>query len=169
MHHVAIPVTIVPKPQEEKLPTTRPSDIHRVLLAVDGSKHAARAVEYVCNLRGPRDLLQVELLNVPQASPIPPGYVWSFDQQEKLDSWHRKASEGVLQAATDALHAAGVHLNAHILAGPPAGNIVELAQKHDCTRIVMGTRGLGPIIGPVLGSVAYTVLHLSPIPVTLVK
>ena len=57
----------------------------------------------------------------------------------------------------------------HIVPGHPAETIVDVAKKHDCTRVVMGTRGLGTIDGLVLGSVAYKVLHLSPVPVTLVK
>ncbi|MCJ9712965.1 universal stress protein, partial [Bordetella hinzii] len=41
--------------------------------------------------------------------------------------------------------------------------------EKQCDRIVMGTRGLGAVGGLVLGSVAQKVIHLSPVPVTLVK
>ena len=168
IHRAGIPVTIVDtSEQEAKLPATKPSEVHRVLLAVDGSKHASRAVEYVCKLRDARDLLKVELLNVPL--PIPPRYVRSFVNQEMIDSRHREEGESALRAASEVLHAAGVKFNPHIVPGHPAETIVELAEKHDCTRIVMGTRGHGPVTSLVLGSVAYKVLHLSPIPVTLVK
>ena len=165
IHRAGIPVTIVDTPQQEgNLPATTQSDLHRVLLAVDGSKHASRAVDYVCNLRDARDLLNVELLNVPL--PIPRGYVRSSVNQEIADS---EEGESALRGASDALRAAGVKFNPHIVPGHPAEKIVELAEKHDCTRIVMGTRGLGAVTSLVLGSVAYKVLHLSPIPVTLVK
>ena len=56
-----------------------------------------------------------------------------------------------------------------VVAGHAAEKIVQVAREHQCTRIVMGTRGLGSIAGLMLGSVAYKVVHLSPIPVTLVK
>jgi nucleotide-binding universal stress UspA family protein len=168
IHRVAIPVTIVDTPEQEaKLPATKPSDVHRVLLAVDGSEPASRAVDYVCKLRDARDLLEVELLNVPLL--ISPGYMRTFVNQEMIDSWTREEGESALRGASDVLHAAGVKFNPHIVAGHPAEKIVELAEEHHCTRIVMGTRGLGAVTSLVLGSVAYKVLHLSPIPVTLVK
>ncbi len=46
---------------------------------------------------------------------------------------------------------------------------MNVAERRNCTRIVMGTRGLGSIGNLVLGSVAYKVLQLAPIPVTLVR
>ena len=168
IHRVAIPVTIVDTPEQEaKLRATKPSDVHRILLAVDGSDHASRAVDYVCKLRDARDLLEVELLNVPP--PIPQGYAPTLLNQEMITSRHHEAGESALRTASDLLHAAGVKFNPHIVPGHPAEKIVELAEKHDCTRIVIGTRGLGLVTDLVLGSVAYKVLHLSPIPVTLVK
>jgi nucleotide-binding universal stress UspA family protein len=68
-----------------------------------------------------------------------------------------------------ALRDAGLSCNVHIEPGDAAQTIVEVAQRRDCTRIVMGSRGLGSIGNLVLGSVAYKVLQLAPIPVTLVK
>ena len=43
------------------------------------------------------------------------------------------------------------------------------AEKDGCDLIYMGTRGLGPVTSLVLGSVAMKVLHLSKVPVILVK
>ncbi|HET9042709.1 MAG TPA: universal stress protein, partial [Burkholderiales bacterium] len=40
---------------------------------------------------------------------------------------------------------------------------------HHCEGIVMGTRGLGSVATLVLGSVAHKVLHLTHVPITLVK
>ena len=168
IHRVAIPITLVGVPQREANHTAKQlSGIHRVLLAVDGSKHASLAVDYVCRLRNARNLLKVELLSV--TPPMPPGYTRGFVEQEVIDNYHRKQGESALQAARQVLHAAGVKFDTHIVPGHPAETIVDVAKKHDCTRVVMGTRGLGTIDGLVLGSVAYKVLHLSPVPVTLVK
>jgi nucleotide-binding universal stress UspA family protein len=168
IHRARMPVTIVsPSPQEANPPTTTPSNSHRILLAVDGSKHASHATHYVCRLRGARDLLYVELLNVQLT--IPPGRIQGSVNPEMIASTRREEGESALRAASEALHAAHIKFNPHIVSGHPAEKIVELAAKHDCTRVVMGTRGLGPISGVVLGSVAYKVLHLSPVPVTLVK
>jgi nucleotide-binding universal stress UspA family protein len=44
-----------------------------------------------------------------------------------------------------------------------------VAEEQRVDGIVMGTRGLGPVKGLVLGSVANKVIHLAEVPVTLVK
>jgi nucleotide-binding universal stress UspA family protein len=168
IHRVGIPTTVVGVPRRLANDTAKEiSGVHRILLAVDGSKHASQAIDYICRLRNARNLLEVELLNV--TLPMPPGYTRGFVKQEIIDNYHREQGESALQAARNVLHAASVKFNAHIVPGLPPETIVDVAKKHDCTRIVMGTRGLGTINSLVLGSVAYKVLHLSPLPVTLVK
>jgi nucleotide-binding universal stress UspA family protein len=169
LHRAPIPVTIVPHPEEDGPAGLSADDVHRVLLAVDGSKHAARAVEYVCKLHGARNQLKVELLNAPLALPAPQGRARSAEDQEMLDKCNQEAGHATLRPASNALRAAGISFDTHIVPGNAAASIVQIAQTHRCTRIVMGTRGLGPLTGLILGSVAYTVVHLARIPVTLVK
>jgi nucleotide-binding universal stress UspA family protein len=53
--------------------------------------------------------------------------------------------------------------------GPVAETIVRVARDSRADQIVMGTRGLGRLRGLLLGSVATQVVHLTPVPVTLVK
>ncbi|HEX9811647.1 MAG TPA: universal stress protein [Burkholderiales bacterium] len=45
----------------------------------------------------------------------------------------------------------------------------QYAREKRCDQIYIGTRGLGPITGMLLGSVTTKVLHLSDVPVLLVK
>lgn len=68
-----------------------------------------------------------------------------------------------------ALAAAGVPHKAKVVIGDAPHEIVEYAKAYHCDGIVMGTRGLGNVATLVLGSVAHKVLHLTHIPVTLVK
>lgn len=56
-----------------------------------------------------------------------------------------------------------------VLIGPVAETIARIALEQNCDGIVMGTRGLGAVAGALLGSVASQVVHLSDVPVTLVK
>jgi nucleotide-binding universal stress UspA family protein len=168
IHRVAVPVTIVGTPTQGTQPSaTEQSNIDHMLLAVDGSKHASQAVDYICKLHESGMLIEVELVNVPL--PIPPGYVRSFVTKEMIENYYREEGVPALCDAREALQTAAIKFKTHIVAGHAAEKIVQVAREHQCTRIAMGTRGLGAIAGLALGSVAYQVIHLSPIPVTLVK
>ena len=53
--------------------------------------------------------------------------------------------------------------------GAVAATIDRVAREEDVEHIIMGTRGLGGVRGLLLGSVATQLLHLTDVPVTLVK
>ena len=163
-----VPVTIVraPSPVAASIPATS-RDVHRVLLAVDGSRHSLRATQYVCSLRESGMPIEVELLNV--VGPIPPGYLQEFITQEKLEFYYQQEGAKALFEARALLESAGVKFSKHILAGYVMDKLIQVAAARNCSRIVMGSRGHGPMAGLMLGSAAYQAIHLSPIPVTLVK
>jgi len=168
VHLSPVPVTVVPNPAGAS--ALEPGDgngIHRVLLPVDGSEAAAKAVEYVCALRDARIPVEVRLLNV--QIPVVSGNVRRFVSQETIDAYCRAEGENALGAAKKALQAAGLAFDEHILIGHAGQAIANQAAQWGCTRIVMGTRGLGALANVVVGSTALQVMHLSQIPVTLVK
>jgi nucleotide-binding universal stress UspA family protein len=74
-----------------------------------------------------------------------------------------------LEGARELLRKTGVPHEARVLLGDPAPTIAAAAKELGCDEIVMGTRGLNPVVGVVLGSVATRVVHLTDLPVTLVK
>jgi nucleotide-binding universal stress UspA family protein len=74
-----------------------------------------------------------------------------------------------MQPAIDAAKSAGVPLTSETREGSPAEMIVKAAEELNCVGIVMGTRGMGALANLVLGSVATKVVHLTVLPVTLVK
>ena len=53
--------------------------------------------------------------------------------------------------------------------GTPADEIARIAQERGVDQIVMGTHGRGAVGRVFLGSVAQRVIHLAPMPVTVVK
>lgn len=162
------PVTLVPSSRdghEPALPSTRRAT--SILLAVDGSRHALRAVSYVCDLHRAGLPLHVHLLNVQPR--IVSGNVRRFVSQAQINAYLRDEGELALRAARRRLDRAGIKHEYDIRSGALAETIVELAGERRCTRIVMGTRGLGAVSGLVLGSVTYGVVHLAAMPVTLVK
>lgn len=146
-----------------------PGRLQRILLAVDGSEGAAKAVRHLIalrqNLREP-GTLDVHLLNVQR--PVS-GDVATFVASETLDDYYRERSEQALAPARALLAAAGLPPHEHRRVGNPGPTIAEVAQAEDCDLIVMGTRGLGTHTGALLGSVAQGTAEHAALPVLLVK
>jgi len=165
IHRAAVPVTVVEPPPAGggALRSTAVRE-HRVLLPFDGSEQAKRAVDYVIGLCRGSVPFEVELFHAPTLIPstmLPVGQL--------VDAHYDEQGKTVLGTAQDALRTAGIRYTSRVVPGNPAERIVEAAEEGKCTRIVMGTRGPGALASVFLGSVAYRVVQLSPIPVTLVK
>jgi nucleotide-binding universal stress UspA family protein len=75
----------------------------------------------------------------------------------------------VLKAAADVLAAEKVAHVEHLRHGEVAHVIADVVQSQAMDEVIMGTRGVGALGGMLLGSVAYRVVHLVGVPVTLVK
>ena len=164
IHRASLPITVVRAPSP---PLNVARDPHHLLVAVDGSKHALHAVEYACKLRAAGVPVQVELVNV--VLPIPEGYAGISPTKDQSDNYYREEGESALRAASEVLRSSAVAFRIHVAAGSPADKVVELAETLECGRVVMGTRGLGSAAALLLGSVAYRVIHLASLPVTLVR
>ncbi|HYM52626.1 MAG TPA: universal stress protein [Candidatus Dormibacteraeota bacterium] len=71
------------------------------------------------------------------------------------------------EAAAD-IRAAGVVVAVELVHDRPAEAILEVARAHGARLIVVGSRSENPIVGAILGSVAYKLVHRSPVPVLVV-
>ena len=141
--------------------------MRKVLLPADGSPSSLRAAELAVRLLRGEAAAKVLLLNVQ-----PPIMAWEISPHvtaEMVHQIHEKAGREALKGARAVLDSAGVACEEHLLVGEPAEVIARLAAGERVEGIVMGTRGLGPVKGLVLGSVANKVIHLAEVPVTLVK
>jgi nucleotide-binding universal stress UspA family protein len=140
----------------------------KILVAVDGSENAVRAVDYVLRLaQNSREPLEVHVLNV--HPPVTFGDIKKHVGQEVLNAYYHDEGAKALATVRQQLDKSSVAHNYHIGIGKVPETIVNYANEHGCTQIVMGTRGLGAITGIVLGSVAIKVINLTDVPVTLVK
>lgn len=149
--------------------TARGAFFKSILLPVDASDNAARAVEYAVELR--RQLSQPEavaihVLNVQR--PVS-GDVSTFVAKDAVQDYHREKSEEALRRPLSILDGAGVKYTVHMLVGTPWDAICEYAAQQGCDHIIMGTRGLGTYTGAALGSVAMGVIQNSPVPVIVIK
>lgn len=140
--------------------------MRRVLIPIDGSEHALQALHYLTEFVRDHGPVEVHLLNV---EPAPLAWQTRGMEPEALESQLRFRGRELTKAAREMLDQAGIAHTSHLKLGDAAETIAETAQSLGCDAIVMGTRGLGAISGWVLGSVARKVLHLTDLPVTLVK
>jgi nucleotide-binding universal stress UspA family protein len=138
----------------------------KILLPVDGSGASNRALDYLVKHLGGYREVEIQLLNVQQ--PVS-GSVSAFVNRDTIATFHQEEGMKVLRRATRKLDAAGVKYEYHIGLGEPAETIAAYAKKQRCDQILMGTRGMGSVSNLVLGSVAMKVIHLTSVPVLLVK
>lgn len=140
----------------------------KVLIPVDGSDVANRAVQHVI---GSRDWLketpQVLLLNVQWK--IATGNVKLFISQQTIDDYYREQGLAALAGPRALLDAAGMAYSYHISIGTPAEAIVQYAAEQGVDQIVLATPEQKTLSTLLLGSVVHKVLHLASMPVLLVR
>jgi len=139
---------------------------HLILIPVDGSENAERAVAHVISTLQAGQQAEVHLINV---QPSVRSDVTMFISKDELNDYRRDEAEKATAGAVKLLKDAGVPYQMHIGLGSPGEVIAGFAKQLGCTQIVMGTRGLGSAMGLLLGSVANAVVRETDLPVTLVK
>ena len=92
-----------------------------------------------------------------------------FINGRTIEDFHREEGNAALASAKEKLEAAQLSFSSHILIGETANSLVDFAKKKTCSLIIMGTHGFNSVVGLLMGSVTVKVVHLSPIPVLLVK
>ncbi len=140
----------------------------KMLIPVDGSNVALGAVDHAVRTAGLyAGGLEVHLLNV--QLPVLSGNVKTFISQEKLDEYYHDEGMNALRTAKGRLDEAGIPCHVHIGVGNIAETILHYARANQCDLICMARSGLGTLSGILLGSVAARLVHLSEIPVLLVR
>lgn len=134
---------------------------HRIVVGIDGSAGAARALEWAveeAKLRG----ATVELVHVWQV-PYVDGLAYTtaaLDPRELEQAAVAVAEEAASQ------HRDAVPIDVHVASGAPAS--VLLAEAKGADLLVVGSRGRGGFAGLLLGSVSQQVSHHAPCPVVIV-
>lgn len=139
----------------------------KALLAVDGSENSLRAVRHLIELVQGREAMEVFLLNVQE--PIDAWEVKRMYPEEELEAMQVSKGGDALAAAEALLDASKVAYHPQVLIGDVAHSIAQYAMDMGCDKIIIGTRGMGSLANLLMGSVATKVIHLTNVPVTLVK
>ena len=141
----------------------------KFLVPVDGSPASIRAVKFAIDHAGARTGASLVLVNVQNLASLSPGDSLGIMPPEWIDQEEERMASEALQTAVAVCREAGVDHTARSERGGIAATIDRVAREEHVDQIVMGTRGLGGVRGLLLGSVAGQLLHLTDVPVTLVK
>lgn len=144
----------------------------RLLVAVDGSPHAQRALEEAA------DLARVSGASLTVIAVVPDPSLWVLggmgwgayvpaDVVRDVEEQHTREYEAMLDSALEST-AGSVEAERVLAHGPPAQGILDQVRAGQHDLVVMGSRGRGEIRGLLLGSVSHNVLQLSPVPVLVV-
>lgn len=140
-----------------------------ILVPIDGSSHSLAAVDVAADIAekfgAKLTLLHVvPIPTVPAGPDMPPAtYITEFSAHL------RKVGDGILKAAEQRLAGRRVEVQRNLVEGVVVSQIVAMADVLDVDLIVMGSRGLGPVRGFLLGSVSTRVLFQTSHSVLIVK
>ncbi|HWW05282.1 universal stress protein [Collimonas sp.] len=144
--------------------------MQKILVPVDGSDYALRAVQYagsmVKSVVRSGTPAQIHLLNVQEHLD---GKIQAYLSLDKIKAMETAAADQVLQPAKRMLEELDVPYIASTRIGPIAKSIVDYVQDEKCDCIVMGTHGRGALGNLILGSTMNKVIHLVHVPVTLIR
>jgi len=139
-----------------------------LLVGIDGSEEAARAAGFAA-ARAKAAGADLAVAYVIEWSP------YSFNTPEENEMRHKRREEEierarsqVLDPLVEALARSGVRVQGIVRHGHPAQVLCDLATETGACQVFIGRRGLSRLQALLFGSVAGTLVQVSPVPVTVV-
>ena len=139
--------------------------MRKVLVPVDGSPNALKAVRHVVSRVMAGDSMEVHLLHV--RTPLSQHVARFLDRRVRA-AWHREEAEKALEPARAMLAKFGVAHTAHVELGDKASVIHRVAQRLRADLIVMGTARKNSFTRMVEDSITNKVLELAQVPVEVI-
>lgn len=153
----------------------RPREIRRVVIGVDGSPHARRAVQLVTRFEPPRGA-RVTVVSVVEPMAIPsagllPGAVSAPLRREvaALNEEQLRRARRAVESAAGRLRRARWSVRMEVRSGAPLAELLEAVARNAGDLLVVGARATGGVERALLGSVAEGALNRSPVPVLVVR
>jgi len=161
--HAACPVLVA-----------RASGVHRLIVGVDGSSSAQRAIATLATwpIFAGLPARVVSVAEPPVGWGLSVGAAFYPAWVELRDSTveaRRGQLEQIAERACEGLAGVGLRPTAELREGDPAAEILRAAQEDDADLIVVGSRGLSALPRLALGSVARKVLLHTPCSVLVVR
>ncbi|MFY0991514.1 universal stress protein [Halomonas sp. C05BenzN] len=142
-----------------------------ILVPVDGSEHARKALSVACQLAR-QEGSTLHLLHIPEELSHETTLVWGIGAIaiEASREERENAGKQVISRAAEAAREQGVtEVETVIGQGDPARTILSEAKRRGVDAIVMGSRGLSDLQGFVVGSVSHKVSHTAECTVITVR
>jgi YjbE family integral membrane protein len=149
----------------ERLHNEGEASLLKVLVPMDGSPNALRAVQQTIGEYRRHHELEVHLLNV--QAPLSRD-IARFVSQHDRSAWHQGQASAKMASAVALLEQSGVPHEAHWTVGERAAEICAAAQRLEVHHIVMGTARKSSITRMLEDSVTNRVLESTPVPVEVV-
>jgi len=136
----------------------------KILHANDGSEHAFNALALALKIakQSGAELHMVSVEEIDYA----PEFIEEVRQEVGTAA---RRFHGVVNRARSMAEQQQVKLKAHVLAGHPVRDIVQLASDLKADLLVVGATGHSALYDRLVGSRADRLVHLSPCPVLVVK
>jgi len=146
--------------------------INKLLVALDGSNHSLKAVDYASEIAASLKA-KVILLYVVKLQELPEGLRDYADLEHipgiDVDILKKVAGDLVSNAEKRAREKGVDDIVGEVKEGPVARTIIARAQHHDVDMIVVGSRGLGNVEATLRGGVSHRVELMAKCPVLTVK
>jgi nucleotide-binding universal stress UspA family protein len=140
----------------------------KILIAVDGSPHTHKAIEYLAAHR--RMFVEGNDLIVLHVCLAVPGHVARHLSKTAITDYYVEETAKVIDPVKAQLAEHGItNYSIEERRGPPAEEIAACASEFGADLIMMGTRGHGGLRRAILGSVATKVVAESDVSVLLVQ
>ncbi len=146
--------------------------IHKILVAVDGSEHSMKAVDYAASIAAALKA-RLGILYILKTRELPKG-LENYAEIEHIrggeDAILMKVSNDIVDAAKErAAKIGATEISGEVIHGPVARSIVAQAKQRHADMIVIGSRGLGNIEATLRGGVSMRVEMLAKCPVLIVR
>ena len=133
-----------------------------IVVAVDGSDNALRAVEQAAMLAQLSPDAKVEVISVIAID------VYSDMVYDPIEA-HGDAQRELVAPAMEILEKAGVNAELTLLHGRPADEVIRYAEKNNADLVVVGSRGLNALQESAIGSVSHKIIKHVKCPTLVVK
>lgn len=136
----------------------------RIVVGVDGSDHAARALQYAIEEAGRRDDPTIEAIHSYHGTVYQPGMEFGYGAQPPREKLEAEAMDRLLKALEGVPK--DLPIDPIVVADSPSHALIEAGRGADL--LVIGSRGHGGFRGLMLGSTSLQVVTHAPCPVVVV-